>query len=424
MEDAQIKNCLTEIEKRLNWGANEQWTNQDFELLSEEIYKKTNINLSITTLKRIWGKVDYQSSPSTTTLNVLAQYLGYKHWRDFQNNHYKTAPIETKEAPHSKKRSFKSIFNQKVVVALVVIIGFSSLFFLIDRRQVFFKAEEVTFSSKMVTTGLPNTVVFNYDVSKVVADSFHIQQSWDRRRRVRISPEESQHTSFYYYPGYFHAKLIANDQIIKKHDVFVESNGWIGMIERFPEPIYIQELVTQDGGMLSADLANYKHTDEHYQDQHFWIEYYFVKDLGQIDANNFEYECRIKNESVLGSVCRESRISLMCTYGRFNIPLCQSGCVGNINLSLGDKYIQGKRNDLSGFGCHLTDWIDFKLKVVNKKCELYINDELIYKNEYTVDLGNIAGFKFKFNGVGSVDYVRLKNHENSMVFEDGFEESL
>jgi hypothetical protein len=119
--------------------------------------------------------------------------------------------------------------------------------FLIDRRQVFFNADEVSFSSRIVSSGLPNSVIFDYDVSKVIADSFHIQQSWDSRRRVRVSPDDRQHTSFYYYPGYFHAKLIANDQVIKEHDVFVESNGWIGMIERFPEPVYITDYIAQNG---------------------------------------------------------------------------------------------------------------------------------------------------------------------------------
>jgi len=86
ISQSHIQECLSRIEKKLNWGPGSEWTNQDFELLVEEIFNKTGTNLSLTTLKRIWGKVDYQSQPSSSTLNVLAQYLGYSHWRDFQNH--------------------------------------------------------------------------------------------------------------------------------------------------------------------------------------------------------------------------------------------------------------------------------------------------------------------------------------------------
>ncbi|MCG8310591.1 MAG: hypothetical protein MI975_24590 [Cytophagales bacterium] len=423
MDHSDIKNCLAEIEQKLDWGSPESWKNQDFELLSEEIFTKTGTNLSVTTLKRIWGKVDYQSRPSASTLNVLARFLDYKHWRDFQNSYERTSE-------KTNLWSIKGLFHQKMLVVIVVLIAFLSLFFLIDRRQVFFKSDEVVFNSRKVSDGLPNTVIFDYDVSKVIADSFFIQQSWDRRRRVRISPKETQHTSFYYYPGYFHAKLAANDQVIKEHEVLVESNGWTGMIERFPEPIYIENMMTTSGGILTADFSNYSNKEKHFQDKDFWVDYYLVKKMDEIDANNFEYECRIKNDSELGSVCRESRISLICTQGRFNIPLCQPGCVSNINLTLGNTYLSGKSHDLSALGCEIKEWIDFKLKVEDKTCTIFINDQLKITQNYTMDLGKIVGFKFKFNGAGKVDFLKLKNHpfspshgRNSTVYEEDFEDN-
>ena len=250
MDHKHIRNCTIEIEKRLEWGPCEQWTNQDFELLVEEIFNKTGTNLSLTTLKRIWGKVDYQSNPSVATLNVLAQFLDYAHWRDFKNAYKQENTFEKNSRSTRSVWISKKYFNQKLVILLVVFLALSSVFFLIDRRQVFYQPNEVVFTSKKTAIGLPNTVIFEYDVSKVIADSFHIQQSWDQRRRVSISPVDTKHTSFYYYPGYFHAKLIANNEIIKEHEVFVESDGWIGMADRFPEPIYINDLLTVSEGLL------------------------------------------------------------------------------------------------------------------------------------------------------------------------------
>lgn len=423
MGSKHIQSCLQEIEEKLNWGPSDQWTNQDFEQLVETIFEKTGANLSLTTLKRIWGRVDYHSSPSTSTLNVLAQYLGYDHWRDFQIKH--KGDRLNKNLPNSIKEGTGYSFNlnQKVLLVIVVLVALSSLFFLIDRRQVFYDPSDVIFESKKVTTGLPNTVVFDYDVSQVIADSFHIQQSWDRRRRVRISPEDTQHTSFYYYPGYYHAKLIANDQIISEHEVLIESNGWTAMVERFPEPIYIEKLITENG-YLRADLSSYIQNQSHFRDSEFWVDYYYVKDTKLIEANNFEYSCRIRNKTDLGGICRESRISVMCTKGRFNIPLCETGCVGNINLTLGDMYLQGNRHDLSGFGCNLDDWVDFRLAVVDKNCQIFINDELKFTKAFSADLGEIAGFKFKFNGKGEIDFVRVLDQQGELWFEEAFEQDL
>lgn len=423
MDSEHIQSCLKEIEDKLNWGPSNQWTNQDFELLVDIIFEKTGINLSLTTLKRIWGRVDYQSSPSTSTLNVLAQYLGYDHWRDYQINHIED-DIPKRPPKFIKKRTgigFK--ITQKIILVVVVLLALSSLFFLIDRRQVFYDPMDVVFASKKVTTGLPNTVVFDYDVSQVIADSFHIQQSWDRRRRVRVSPDDNQHTSFYYYPGYYHAKLIANDQIIKEHEVFIESNGWSAMVERFPEPIYIEKLNVENG-YLSGDLHNYLQNQTHYRDHEFWVDYYYVADSELIDAHNFEYSCRIRNNTDLGGICRESRISIICTKGRFNIPLCETGCVGKINLTLGDLYMQGKRHDLTGLGCNLEEWVDFRLAVADKNCQIFINDELKCTKAFTADLGEVVGFKFKFNGVGEIDFVRMLDRENAIWFEETFEHNL
>ena len=150
MDHFDIKNCLAKIEQKLDWGSPESWKNQDFELLSEEIFTKTGTNLSVTTLKRIWGKVDYQSRPSASTLNVLARFLDYKHWRDFQNSYERTSE-------KTNLWSIKGLFHQKMLVVIVVLIAFLSLFFLIDRRQVFFKSDEVVFNSRKVSDGLPNT---------------------------------------------------------------------------------------------------------------------------------------------------------------------------------------------------------------------------------------------------------------------------
>ncbi|SDZ88194.1 hypothetical protein [Pedobacter hartonius] len=65
----------------------DEWDNQAFEKLSSRILEKTGERLSVSTLKRIWGKVSYDHAPAKSTLNILARYAGYENWRSFTVQH-------------------------------------------------------------------------------------------------------------------------------------------------------------------------------------------------------------------------------------------------------------------------------------------------------------------------------------------------
>ena len=55
----------------------------DFDELSEDIESATSELLSASTLKRLWGYVNYMSSPRTYTLDVLSRYIGFQDFGAF-----------------------------------------------------------------------------------------------------------------------------------------------------------------------------------------------------------------------------------------------------------------------------------------------------------------------------------------------------
>lgn len=55
----------------------------DFENLSEDIENATSELLSASTLKRLWGYVNYLSNPRLYTLDVLSRYIGYQDFGSF-----------------------------------------------------------------------------------------------------------------------------------------------------------------------------------------------------------------------------------------------------------------------------------------------------------------------------------------------------
>lgn len=59
-------------------------TPYDFEFLAGAIWERLHENISPTTLKRLWGYIDGADTARRTTLCLLAQFLGYADWEQYQ----------------------------------------------------------------------------------------------------------------------------------------------------------------------------------------------------------------------------------------------------------------------------------------------------------------------------------------------------
>lgn len=54
---------------------------QDCEALSESIFQATGERLSLATLKRLFGFVGLQVAPRQSTMDIIAQYVGYPNYK-------------------------------------------------------------------------------------------------------------------------------------------------------------------------------------------------------------------------------------------------------------------------------------------------------------------------------------------------------
>lgn len=408
------------IENEVAWGNSQEWTHQDFEQLSELIWQKTQTKLSATTLKRLWGKVNYQSQPTTNTLNALAQFAGYEHWRDFVGSQSYVSPAS--ESVHPQRKSvFASISNKLAVLLIIpvlvlVVLGFNRWV----NRPLEIDASQVTFSSEPVAEGVPNTVIFHYDVSELPYEQVEIQQSWDSRLRQSVDKGNQVFTTTYYYPGYFRAKLLVEEQIIKEHDVYVTSDGWLALIMDEPIPHYLNGQIQQNG-MLTVSPERLQELGFLDEESAPGLAYYNVQDFGELSSGNFTLETAIKSDYNLGeAVCQESQVSIICSDGRIAIPWVVPGCVGTIGLAASEIYLDGQTSDLSAFGCDLSQWQHIRLQVEQQQLSVYRNDSLVFQTSFQQDAGKVAGLRYQFRGTGSVDYVRLLNENQEVVFQDDF----
>lgn len=423
-----LTHCRHQIEQMSGLGSGEGWTTADFERLSERIQEKTGAYLSVTTLKRVWGKVRYDSSPTTTTLNVLVQYLGYPNWHDFTQPTTPSAqpvpgPSPLRTAPPPTHTNSHGLLSW--VVHYGMMIGFFGVLAigLASDGPAPLSPQAFSFSSRPVTQGIPNSVVFEYDATASRTDSVFIQQSWDPTRRQRVSRTGHQHTSIYYYPGYYRAKLVVGKQIVREHDLLIRSEGWHIAVAQEPVPLYFRasEVIRQGKLSLPASLIEASHMPM--QPRTPKVRYRYFQELAGLRSDNFVFETRLRHDYRVGSaVCQQTRLLIHGKGTMFFIPLSAKGCVSDLFLGLGGYEVDGRNADLSAFGVDFSNWVDLRCEVIHNQARVWVNGQLAYQATIPpsspVDL---VGITYEFTGTGSVDYCRFYRPDGSVAFRNEFD---
>lgn len=425
-DESLIRQVRKQFEQKTGWGDSESWTNQDFLQLSEMIREQTGVTLSHVTLKRIWGKVRYDSLPNTHTLNTLVQYLGYESWREFTAKHEPTAgitsahhteePATTSGLPATASpaaRPRKKIRRIWILVPLTAAILL--LLFFLRGESPGPQPQDYAFSSKkVVSTGVPNSVVFDYDARLSPDDSVVIQQSWDTTRRVKVSKNGHQYTSVYYYPDFFHATLQVHGRVVKTHNLLIESDGWLPIIEQSPVPVYFKKEEAMIGGKMTLPVEKIKEKNIPLQPTPPKILFCNVGDFGEIYSDHFVFETSLRNDYSEGSaVCQLTKVYLLCQGTAIWIPLVAKGCVSTVDLYFTYFFTSGRREDLSNFGVDFHNYVKLRVESDSGRARIFINDKLAYTVPRHILHSRIIGIDYMFEGTGSVDYVRLSNEKTN-----------
>jgi hypothetical protein len=402
-----IEKCRQLIEEKLAWGSSAYWQNQDYERLSEQIFQVTNTTLSISTLKRLWGKVHYTSTPNLSTLNALAQFAGYENWRSFVAEHAQTAATvpgkETAGEVMPLKPRISLIGNKAFLAGSIALLLGSMMLWAFYQNPKALTYSNIQFFSAPTTLGLPNTVVFRYDAAASNADSVFIQQSWDTRLRFKVDKHKHMYASTYYYPGYYRAKLILNDSVVKEHDVYVETDGWLATVDTRATPLYFtkEQIQKQEGIGLSEEDVYAMGMDV--KNDLPQISLFNINKNVSIPSDNFSFQTKVKSTYNRGdAICQMVNIILLCENGHHSIPLSIKGCVGELKLVLGNKMYPGNTTNLSGFGVDFSDWVRVDYQVNNTYARILINGQPAYEGQLENDPGNIVGFRYQFTGAGLV----------------------
>lgn len=271
----------------------------------------------------------------------------------------------------------------------------------------------------MVTSGLPNSVIFNYDATRAPGDSVIIQQSWDKTLRKKVSKNNHQHISIYYYPDFYNAKLIVGGRIVKQHELFIQSDGWLAVVDQKPVPVYFDKQDIVAKGKLTLPAKSIIDRNIRMQPVSPYTVFSRVQDFGEIYSDDFTFETLLRNDYREGaSICQQTTLYLLCEGTAIGIPLCAKGCVSDLDLLFTNYTRSGKINDLSAFGVDFSGFVKLRIESHKRKAQIYINNKQVYSINSDIIRSKIIGIDYRFQGTGSVDYVKLTN--GRVTFQDNF----
>jgi hypothetical protein len=419
-----VKEVILEVFKKCGYADTGHMTQRDFDYISTEIEKKSGILISGTTIKRL-SLGDFSRLPQVATLNAIANYFDYKTWQDLKASRPAIIrPEKEIPSPVARKDGRGSLKNKLVyfIASILLVIVILGLFLFKSKPSRISNAEKARFSCQRSTLNdMPNTVIFNYDIDQVKADSFFIQQSWDKNRRKRIYRNTHTLTDIYYEPGYHIAKLIANDSIIKTIDVHIPTDRWFfyvidNIANYIPEYIKTGRYINNGILGLSTQLVKEKNIDITKDKLYQYT--YFPSEM-TVKSNNFRLKTRIRMNEVRNSLCPTITIELFCQGHFIVMKTTNKGCANKASLLLGQE-IKGNETDLTALTFDVSQWTDVEVSSINNIVSIYINNKKVYSAPGFDPVKYISGLAFISNGLCEVDNVELTGLDGKIVYKNEF----
>lgn len=436
-EQSMVRVSLQRIFSMNGYDDPERMTQRNFEHISSEIERKSGISISGTTIKRL-SKGAFNRLPQIATLNAIANYFDCNTWQEYKSSlkggstDGTSAAEVVDEIPKNEKKDhflsnrrlkFSPMWTILLIAPLLIIFGY----YLYQKTNGGKNFENASFSAHKTTgNDLPNTVVFRYDIDKVRADSFFIQQSWDKNRRVRIHKNHYTITDIYYEPGYHIAKLIANDSVIRTIDINIPTDKWVFYANEYKRAYgteYINSKNFVKGGSLAITKEELIESGIDVAPEKIFLYSYFPSKY-EISGDNFTLKTRVRMKEVKNNRCPYIAVEV---YGQRYFMLIKShpkGCANLASLWFGERAIHGQETDLSSVAYDVREWTNLELQVRNKRVTIKINDQEAFSSTYQHSLNMITGLSFISNGLCEVDHVSLAGLDGKTFYQNDFNQSI
>lgn len=234
-----------------------------------------------------------------------------------------------------------------------------------------------------------------------------------------VHKNDHHHSAIYYYPGFYRAKLIVGGQVLREHDLQINTDGWLGMVEADwgQEPVYFKpsDIVTAQTVRVTGEL----------------LEKYGVKRASSppkivlvnqqaiegIKTDAFEFETEVKSLTDSGAdACQRVEVVLHAKNDLLVVPLVEPGCIGDIYVAAYGYYASSRKADLSGFGCHPTQWNQLRVRCRSGLITFFLNRRAVYQARIKNWPAEIIGVQVRFTGPGAVRNTWLQSATGKVNF--------
>ncbi|MCF0049100.1 hypothetical protein LXM25_03455 [Dyadobacter sp. LJ53] len=434
-EQSIVRVTIQEIFRINGYLDTDLMTQRNFEQISDEIEKKSGIYISGTTIKRL-SKGAFNRSPQIATLNALATYFNFNSWPEYKNafiqqhldkSHAVGKQQADLEAQPAASDLSKMPWHRKALarwVPLLLVFVCICSYYLYPSKGPENDFALATFSSRKTTNNdLPNTVIFDYNIEHIAADSFFIQQSWDKNRKVRIDKHKNTLTDIYYEPGYHIAKLIANDSVIKTTVVNIPTDKWVFYSNEYKRRYRTKYIKTENAskkGSLAITQEELVKNKIDINQENIYLYSYFPS-KHEVNSDDFTLKTRVRANAVRNSLCPYIAIEV---YGQQDVILIKStskGCANQAKLRFGTHEINGNETDLSSVSYDVTKWTEVELQVKDKQVSIKIAGRQVFTTSYQNSIKLITGLSFISNGLCEVDQVTLTGPDGEIFCKDNFD---
>lgn len=423
------------IEKQKKWLSYTEWSNHEFEIISDEISELTGVKISRNTIRNVIEKVkknDLQYNPQAATKNAFAVYVGYKNWERLER---KNKPLFARN-----KAYFYGILLLPILLATLVL-----LFLLpIGKAKSVDDIGNFSFEVENRFGTAPHTVRCKYDFSELNTDDIYIDYhhvAHDGKYLLRkVENPKGFQTQCYHFPGIYKFNLFIDGVNAYNTKVVVNTKGWfIHAKEAKIQEVAVPDFLDQRG-FLNPRRVLFDHvldkniTQEGYlhipqeriakidglSNNHL-VSIQNIQDYG-IQARNGTLKVRFKNEDLGKRIhCYIALLMLQGEHGNIELKIAEKGCSEYTFLRLGDSFYSAKDNNIKFLEIDFSNFIEAEIRSNNHEVSFYAGGKLLHTMKSQQDLGKLLGISMQFKNSPHLDYVELYNTNGELVFADYFD---
>ena len=417
----------------LKWGPIKTWTQRDFQNLNQLIFEKTHEQISVSTLKRILGKVEYQGLPYQHTLDIICKFLGIKDWVEFTRPLESSAKNEIQVSireetlagfPRLQKNQDKNgRLTWKLWLISFFIASAASLSWYFyhsnSETEKTIQLKGFLITSNNIADSTPHQVNFEYSLPKEAISMQNIISFGEKEGVALLSSDTSgkgriSHT--YYRIGHYSIKIFSNKILLAKSNVLISNSSWAafclqGNFEKWIEPKIGKGFLRLSG----AEIANNGLDTS----RPIWTSFELYKTFEDL-GDDFVVEGRIRNPpNTHNHFLPKVQFKLTFENERCFITLDTSDSVKDIYCKFGEFTVP-VADQKANFRRSIGNWSTLKMEVINKNVKVYLNGKQLYNCAYKTPLGKLNGLEFRFRGLGEIDELKIVNLNKELIYHEVF----